>query len=71
MSYVHRKTGNRYDCLALAVEATNSREDEIVVVYWRKYWWTWAVKALLAKQMVFVREKKEFKDKFYNEVDGI
>lgn len=71
MSYVHKKTWNLYDVLVVGVEATNSREDERVVIYWRKCWWTWIVKALLTKQMVFVREKKEFKDKFYNEVDGV
>lgn len=64
MSYVHKKTGQRYDTLAVALDSTNSRYDEKVVVYWRKSWLSRLAYALLSSKVVFVRELGEFKEKF-------
>lgn len=64
MSYVHKKTGKLYDILAVALDATNGRDDETVVIYWRKTWFSRLIRELLASQLVFVRDRREFKEKF-------
>lgn len=64
MGYRHKKTGRLYDILAMGLDCTNSRADTKVVIYWRKRWWTRIARALLASGMVFVREGKEFSEKF-------
>ena len=50
--YIHIKTGNTYYKLFDALDCTNSRADTDTVVYCNE------------DGMVFVREKKEFEEKF-------
>lgn len=51
--WVHKKTGTLYMKMYDAIDATNSRDGIEVVVYANE------------QGMVFVREKKEFEEKFY------
>ena len=64
MNYRHKKSGHSYDILALGLDCTNSRADTKVIIYWRKRWWTRIVRALLAGGLVFVRDGREFSEKF-------
>jgi len=50
--YIHNKTGNVYTMVAEAIDATNSRDGLIVIIYQNK------------KGEFFVREKSEFLQKF-------
>jgi hypothetical protein len=52
MEYIHNKTGNVYEVIAEAIDATNSRDGQIVIIYRN------------AKGEYFVRDKKEFLQKF-------
>lgn len=51
--WVHKKTGTLYMKMYDAIDVTNSRDGIKVVVYANE------------QDMVFVREKKEFEEKFY------
>lgn len=50
--YRHNKTGNMYTMISEAIDATNSRDGQVVVIYQNK------------KGEFFVREKSEFLQKF-------
>lgn len=52
MEYIHNKTGNIYIMDSEAIDATNSRDGQIVVIYRNN------------KGEIFVREKNEFLQKF-------
>lgn len=56
MKVVHLKTGNIYELVGEAINATNANDGEIVVIY-RK------------DSQMFVREKKEFYEKFQPKED--
>ncbi|MCT4634487.1 MAG: hypothetical protein N4A76_17380 [Firmicutes bacterium] len=57
MKVVHLKTGNIYEVIGEAINATNVNDGEIVVIYQKD-------------GQMFVREKKEFYEKFQPQEDG-
>lgn len=54
MKYRHKKTGNIYRHLAIAVDATNARDGVMVVVYCPDD----------NEHSIYVREQAEFEQKF-------
>jgi hypothetical protein len=54
MLYKHRKTGHLYRWLAVGVDTTNGRDGTLVVIYCPDD----------DEHTVFVRERKEFEEKF-------
>lgn len=52
--YVHKKTGNRYVKLGIAINATNAQDGQIMVLYQKKS----------KKGSLFIREESEFCEKF-------
>ena len=59
MIYRHKKTGTLYQLIAHAIDCTNNRDGTEVVVY--------AKHGTDIDNHVFVRDRKEFEEKFHAE----
>lgn len=56
--YIHKKTGNKYFVTGEAINATNANDGQVMIIYTN------------ADGKTFVREKKEFLEKFEEEINA-